>query len=243
METRDDDMKHTGTNAHIKTQYIKEGLVADLSLATSSPTNGGNSVNKQKRVRMDELQKYRLKLQGAERSLATIKDALKKNDRDLASDSITSTQRKMFQAQRVKWLVRRDAANSAMMVASQRVNSYLSRNTQIASRERLQTRKEGDSLLKIEKLTFSLRTFYKDIELTVPQKAEIAAVVQKEDLAALRGILANAISANKKLRVKLPEVGTSESTAVLKSMHKWFQTFLKPKKNQISEAISTKDAA
>lgn len=233
--------KNQGDTAHITEQTPKEGLMADLTLATSSPTNGVNSTNQPKRINKNTVQKYRLKFQGAERSLDSIEKKLEVIDKELAKDSITATRRKSLHSKRVKLLSTQDMKKVALQLAKQRIDFYYSHNTKIASRERMQNRKEGNIRVRVEKLTFSLRTFYKSVQLTTFERESLISAVQKDDQAALREVITNAINTHSSLKITLPEDGTSESTAVLKSMHKWFQSFPGIRNNQNNNSVA--DAA
>ena len=196
---------------------VNSNTMAKNTFPIATSTNQANRINK------NTVQKYRLKLQGAERSLASIIEKLEVIDKEFAKKSITSTRRKSLQSQRVKLLEKQDDARIEMQLAKQRMNFYLSHNMKISSRERLQNRRNGSFRLRVEKLTFTFQSFYKTKDLSPASKEILIGAVMKNDNTALHQFLSQAITDNSQLRVTLPEDGTPESTAFINVMMKWFQ--------------------
>jgi hypothetical protein len=212
-----------GNNAQSLTQSERiNTMEANTSNATSAPTNGGTTNNRPNRIPKDDVRNYRLKFQGAERSLASITKKLEAIEKELDRKTITSTRRKSLQAKRVKLLATQDMKKVALQLAKQRINSYLSHNTKIAVAERRENRQDSRSKMVVAKHLFALRSFYTAANSPLV-KEQLFGLVNGED-SQMRARVAQFIGNNPRLKVTLPADGTDECKALLSSLTNWIES-------------------
>lgn len=190
-------------------------MAENTNNANGAPTNG--------RASKAEIRSSRLKYNGSNRRLDGAERKLDIIEKQLERKGITSTQRKTLQAKRVDLLAKRDEARIDIDLSRLHLNTYLDRNNAIHSAERIDSRKEGNIKLRVDKLSFKLRNSFKGFQLPAESRDAIVTALQNDNKEQFRAVLSMEIQNHPTIRVKLPQEGDEAGSALLTMMMSWFR--------------------
>lgn len=234
----DSDLTTKGNNAQLHNLQRSNTMEDNTSTATNAPINGGTTNNRPNRIPKDDVRNYRLKFQGAERSLASIAEKLEAIEKELARKTITPTRRKALKAQRVKLLGIQDQKKVTLQLAKQRIDFYFSHNTRIAVSERRENRQDSRAEMRVSKLVFAFRAFSMAANSPLV-KEQLFGLVNGED-SQMRARVAQFIGNNPRLKVTLPADGTDECKALLSGLTNWIRSL---KGNNVTANVHTMEEA